>query len=256
MATQNKSAKRQQEDAALNRVLLWFGGTVLLELLVLLLNRFYINGTVQMTAVLNNVILGVGVGGVILAVAAGLLLTRNRKEKKTVLVPATGLVFGVALAVCCLITFLWHSAGLDLLYTLIPAVCVLALVYYLYQREFFTVSLLSGGTLLATWLLWKAGGAPNPFTYGVCVLVAVLAAAIAVMTRVLQMNDGQLGKQTAKIRVFQKNATYLCIYITCGISALVLLAGLLLGATAAYAALFLTVAWIFIMAVFYTVRLM
>ncbi|MEG1747749.1 MAG: hypothetical protein RR226_04910, partial [Oscillospiraceae bacterium] len=126
----------------------------------------------------------------------------------------------------------------------------------LYQREFFTVALLSAGTLLATWLFWKAAGTPSTITYAVCIFVAVLAVVIAIVTRLLQMKDGQFTVKETKLRIFQKNATYLCIYITCIISALVLLAGLLLGATAAYAALFLTVAWIFIMAVFYTVRLM
>ncbi|MEG2138669.1 MAG: hypothetical protein RRY64_08420, partial [Oscillospiraceae bacterium] len=251
MATQNKSAKRQQEDDALNRVLIWFGGTVLLELLVLLLNRFYINGTVQMMSVLNKVVPILGVVAAILAVVCGLQLKRYRSAKKVTPIPAAGMVFCAAAAICCFVTFLWNSTGLDLLYTLIPAICVLALVYYLYQREFFTIALLSAGTLLATWLLWKAGGVADTFTYLVCVLVAILAVAVAVITRMLQKNEGQFPVKSGKLRIFQKNATYLCIYITCIISALVLLAGLLLGATAAYAALFLTVAWIFIMAVFY-----
>ncbi|MEG1240026.1 MAG: hypothetical protein RSD46_01615 [Oscillospiraceae bacterium] len=256
MAVQDKSAKRQQEDIALNRLLLWFGGTVILELLVLLMNRVYLNGTVQLVAALNKVILILCVVGVVLAVVSGLWLARCRKEKKHTTMPAACLVFFAALAICSAVTTLWRAAGLDLLYMLLPAICILALVYYLYQREFFTVALLSAGTLLATWLLWKAAGTPSTITYAVCIFVAVLAVVIAIVTRLLQMKDGQFTVKETKLRVFQKNATYLCIYITCIISILVLLAGLLLGATAAYAALFLTVAWIFIMAVFYTVRLM
>ena len=43
MDKKKRSAQKQLEDRTLDRVLLWFGAAVVIELLVLLANRFYIN---------------------------------------------------------------------------------------------------------------------------------------------------------------------------------------------------------------------
>jgi len=46
------------------------------------------------------------------------------------------------------------------------------------------------------------------------------------------------------------------VYLTCGIVAAVLAAALILGTAAAYYLIFVMVAWLFVMAVYYTVKLM
>ena len=47
MNKEDRLAKKQKEDQALNRVLLWFGGAVILEFFLLLLNRFGIHFDAQ-----------------------------------------------------------------------------------------------------------------------------------------------------------------------------------------------------------------
>ncbi|MEG2421670.1 MAG: hypothetical protein RSB55_08965 [Oscillospiraceae bacterium] len=259
MQAKEKQTKRQREDAALNRVLLWFGGAVLLELLVLLMNRFYINfdtTSTQVVFVLSKVILVLIWAGALGAIGSAAWLVTCRMAKKPLLVPTALLVASASVAACCFITLQWRNEGVRLLYTLIPAAAVLALIYYLYQREFFTVSLLSGGALFSTWTLWKAAGTPSTGAYLLCAVVGALALAVALLARVLQKGDGVLVRGEKKLRLLPKKATYSCIYLTCGITAAILLCGLIFGAVVAYAALFVAVAWIFIMAVYYTVRLM
>ena len=43
MDKKQREARRHQEDMALNRALLWVGGAIVLEVLLLLVNRYYIN---------------------------------------------------------------------------------------------------------------------------------------------------------------------------------------------------------------------
>ena len=43
MDKNQREARRRQEDKAFNRGLLWVGGAIVLELLMLLVNRYYIH---------------------------------------------------------------------------------------------------------------------------------------------------------------------------------------------------------------------
>ena len=47
MDKRTKAERAKQEEAAMNRVLIWIGGSVVLEALLLLLNRFYSNYQVK-----------------------------------------------------------------------------------------------------------------------------------------------------------------------------------------------------------------
>lgn len=72
----------------------------------------------------------------------------------------------------------------------------------------------------------------------------------------MQKNGGVLRLGGRSIQVFGRNAGYGMVYLTCGIVAAVLAAALILGTAAAYYLIFVMVAWLFVMAVYYTVKLM
>ena len=59
-----------------------------------------------------------------------------------------------------------------------------------------------------------------------------------------------------KFQLFPRNTSYGMIYLTCAVIAAAVAAALLLGTAAAYYLIFALVAWLFIMAVYYTVKLM
>ena len=46
-AAEKRAARSHKEDVVLNRVLVWFGAAVVAELLLLLINRYYINYTTR-----------------------------------------------------------------------------------------------------------------------------------------------------------------------------------------------------------------
>lgn len=184
-----RQAKRQQEDAILNRILILFVCAVAVEAILLILNRF---------------------------------------------------IPGLAV-------FHWLTI-------LVPAATVLAMVYYLFQRDFFCIALISAGGIFSLQLYRKLFFT-HPFRIR-CgfVLGFVLLAAAAVVFFLFQCKKSTLPRQVQ--RFLSKDANYPLLYITCALNAVLLILTLALGGTAAYYLLFVLVGWLFVMAVYYVVKLM
>lgn len=184
-----QQAKRQQEDAALNRILIWFGAAVVAEFLLLLISR---------------------------------------------LAPAFGL--------------------LRYLTVLVPAVAVLAVIYYLFQRDFFCISTISAGGLLSLLLYRKLFfWHPNLIRCGYVLAFLLLAAAVVLLVLL------QKGKRPLPLgidKLIPKDANFPLLYATCVLVAVLLALTLILGGTIAYYFLFLIAGWLFITAVYYVVKLM
>lgn len=254
-----RAERTKQEDAILNRVLFWIAGAVVLEALLLLLNRFYVDFNASDTSI--AIAVGLEVAIKILAVAfpicfvvcvAWAVMTK-RSGKKNGLPLILSAVAGV-LSVCVLVVLFFYSSGIRMLYILVPVMAVLALVYYLYQREFFTITALCAGGILGVWLIHRNTRAPLLYSY--FVVLAVVLLAVVIVGRILQGNGGVLKLGEKSYSLLPANANYIMLYVTCGVVALAILLGLiapLLSVAVIYA---LIVAWMLIMAVYYTVRLM
>lgn len=149
--------------------------------------------------------------------------------------------------------FLPGLAVIRWLTILVPVAAVLALVYYLFQRDFFCITLICAGGILSL-QLYRRMFWTHPFRIR-CgfVLGFVLLAAAVVVLILLQRGGGVFPKG---VRFLSKDANYPLLYITCAVNALLLALTLILGGTAAYYLLFVLVGWLFIMAVYYTVKLM
>lgn len=187
--TKNQQAKRQQEDAALNRILIWFGCSAVAEFILLLINRF---------------------------------------------LPGLGVIR-------------WLTV-------LVPVVAVLALVYYLFQRDFFCITLISAGGILSL-QMYRRMIFSHPFRLHCGFVLAFLLLAAAVVVFILL----QRGKRPFPLgidKLVPVEANYPLLYITCVLNAVLLVLALALGVIAAYYLLFVLVGWLFIMAVYYTVKLM
>lgn len=258
MDKRKKREKKVQEEQAVNRVLLWFGGAVLLELFVLLLNRYYINfdaaGTQMAYGIARflRVLVWVALAGA--AVCALWALFRHRRGKKSFPLRALAVAFG-ALALCAAIASWWKALGVQFLYLAVPVAAVLALVYYLYQREFFLVAALGALGLFALWCYRRLHLEEPVAVYAVFAAVGLATALAAVGFALLRKGKGRLPGKKHR-RVLPGKTRYGMLFAACAVNALSLVLTLVLGATAAYVLLLVTVAWIFGAAVYYTVRLM
>lgn len=188
-----QQAKRQQEDAALNRILLWFCGAVVVEFILLMVARF---------------------------------------------APDSELIHYLTI--------------------LVPAVAVLAVIYYLFQRDFFCIAVISACGLLCLMLYRKLFYSLRSMLYAGFVLAFLLLAAAVVVLILLQLDKLKLPTALDKaIRVLlPRESNFPLLYATCALVALLLALTLILGGTTAYYLMFVLVGWLFIMAVYYVVKLM
>lgn len=253
---QRQSARRKQEDAALNKLLIWFGIAIGYEAIVLLLKRFYVNvrgaGEIDFALGLAQVFSVLQWVAPILTVAAAVWAVMSRRSGKPVRVPVicTGALFALSFTV--ILTYRFNGNGVELLGVVAPVTAVLALVYYLYQREFFCNTLFTGGGILCLWLYRRYYSHRPAYVLAGFIVGWALLILVALAARKLSESGGKWKQR----QVFPAKTSYLPTYITCGLTALTMAAAMVGGAAVAYYAIFALVIWLFCMAVYYTVRMM
>ena len=186
--------RERQEDVVLNKVLWWIVGAVVLEFLLLLLNRFYSYYTPDGIALAQALRTVFTVLGIVLPLCFLALLawyrSARRSGKGTRLSGALTLI-ALALAVCAVVIAVFRASGIQFLYIAVPAVAVLALIYYLYQREFFFAAVLSALGLLGVKVVPYHFGFPA-IAYGYAVVLGVALVGAVVVFRVMQAAEGKL----------------------------------------------------------------
>ena len=192
MKKKEQSKREIQEDIVLNKVLWWIVGTVVVEFFVLMLNRFYVNYrvaeidfAVALRPVFHVLTYVLPLCFVVLLIA-WLALRRKGKGSKPLAVLT---VVALLLAICVSVTWLFGAPGVKFLYIAVPAVGVLALVYYLYQHEFFLVAVLSALGLLGVWVLPHDSGT----LVKACVMLAVIVVVLAAAARICPDAPEQAG---------------------------------------------------------------
>lgn len=249
------SAQSRREDEALNRTLLWIGGAAVLILVLLFCNRYYVNyrtTEVMFAATLSKVLPIVAILGFVGCAAGVFLAIGAGKKGRSMKWPTALAVLCGGFALCVGLVWRYQGTGVQFLCGLILAVAVLALVYYLFQREFFAIALVTGVGMAGLWMVRRAGGAHAVVLYGYLVVAALVLVIVAWGARKLQASGGVWkGKN-----FLSKNAAYGMIYITCALIAALLIAAVVAGAGVAYYLMFPAVGWLVVMAVYFTVKLM
>lgn len=250
------AARSRREDEVLNRTLLWIGGAAVLLLFLLFINRYFLHyraSELSLVLALNRYILpGITILGLVGVAVGGLLVKRALSAGRSAKWFAVLALFCAGLALCSLAARLFHAAGVQFMCAAIPAIAVLALVYYLFQREFFLIALAAGVGIAALWVIRRAGTAHIMFLYGALMGALAVLLALALICRRLQAAQGLWkGK-----RLLAKHAAYPMIYATCVVMAVLLLIAAVVGSGIAYYLMFPAVGWLIIMAVYFTVKLM
>lgn len=246
----------RQEEEALYKAFGWIGGAVVLEILLLALNRFYVNYTVDQIDLAEALRVVFDKLAVILPVCFVVLLVVTlllRRAGRLILVPAVATLAALVLSLCAIVICVFDASGIHFLYVAVPVMAVLALIYYLYQREFFF------GAVLGVLGLVGVKVIPHRVStvwmgYGYLVVLGVILLAAVIFFRVLQSGDGSI-RMGGKLReVFPRSANYALLYATCAVVAAVTVAVVVLGSMAVFYGVL--VAWLLILAVYYTVRMM
>lgn len=253
-----KAAREKAEEEALNRILCWVAGGTVLEFLLLLLNRYYYRAKVSeyaIVAALDVAIKILAVAGLLCAAAAFYWWNGARKTKKGAMLPAALGFFMLGVSAGCFAAWFFYGSGIQLMYVAVPVAVVLAVIFYLYQREFFLIASESALALLVIWVCSRGlGGRYALIAYASVALGALAVVAAAGLCRKAQAGNGVMEVNGRDVRFFAKDANYALLYLGSIILLLVLiLAAIGISQMALYA---VTVAWLLVAAVYYTVKLM
>ena len=253
MDKKQKEERRRQEDQALNRGLIWVGAAIVLELLLLFVKRYYLEfrpSEVEIAIAIRSGLKALRLIGTAVAVicavwAAARLKKGDRAGLPIVLAMASG-----ALAICAHVSLAFKASGVQMLFLLVPAWAGLALVYYLYQKEFFLAAVANGLSVFGLWFIRSGGVGPE----AVLVLVGIVLVSAAALW--FKQKNGEVSVAGIQLRVFPKDTSYGVVLATCLASLAAVVLALAMGGTVAYYLIFLMVAWLFALLVYYTVKMM
>lgn len=255
MDRSEREAQRHQEDRALNRALIWVGTAIILEFLLVLVNRYFINYTTATESINRALAIHAALTGLrwislaALVICVVWMLLRLSKNGKAALPGVLSIAAGVLL-LCCHVILRFSDSGLRMLFWLVPAWAALALVYYLYQREFFFSALFSGLGVLGLWFVRHAGSA-SWYTILVVVVMVLLAAGMFLLSK----KQGVLTLGKGKAHLLPAEANYSLVFLSCAISLVVIALAAFVGGSLAYYLLYAMVAWLFALLVYYTVKM-
>lgn len=256
---QIERTKAQMEDYVFRKMMLWCLGAAVAEVIMILFNRFYVHARtdeIGAMAALDKVMMVlpvVGVIGFLVFLVLGLRLWRGgdlvHEGTGQFILGAAFLAVGVG----CFIMRHYGAVGAPVVLAAIPCLGVLALLYYLFQKECFCCAVICFLTVLGLWIYRvTSGGTTALICMGVIAVVGIVG---ILLGRKLQQGGGVLVRGERRTRLFQSDAVYSSFYLTVLFSVLVMIAAIVFGVAVAYYAIWVVVAWLFILAVFFTSKL-
>ncbi|MBS7218104.1 MAG: hypothetical protein KH028_01660 [Oscillospiraceae bacterium] len=250
-----REAQRRQEDRDLNRALIWIGAAIILEFLLVLVNKYYINfrtteESINLAMAISAALNGLRWGSLVALLACGVWTALRLKQGGQVGLPLTLTAVSAALFLCAQITLVFQESGVRMLFWLVPAWAALALVYYLYQREFFLSALVSGVGVLGLWFIRHAG-ASSLYAIGAVVVILLLLGLILW----LKGHGGRLFAGEAG-QLLPEEAGYPLMLLSCVVSLGAIAIAAFVGGALSYYLLYAMVAWLFALLVYYTVKMM
>ena len=240
----NPNSKPVKRDEPMTGAMKLFLAGWVAEMYLLVVSRFYTNGTAdQMLAWYDRYLFYVmGVGAVLLV--AGVVCAVLWKADKKKLVSALSLAaFGAFFGLSALL-FRWSMSMLTLFTVVVPVVMLMGIVWSLYDRECALSLTILGTTIIALWICRKQLSSMYLGTY---VKIFAVVYILVLVAAVLLVKLGKLGK------LLPAKAPHLPVYAACGLSVAAMLAALF-STTLAYYAIWVLAIVVFALAVYYTVK--
>lgn len=262
MATEKKKIDTRREEYATNRILVVFTYAFLLILGLMLAYRGYMSvSTMFVTQKILYVFAGIGAVGTVAGLAWGIF---GKKRELKVINGWSVALGSLIVAICAIFGAVATSSGVRMMYVFVPIVSVIILIYFLYPRDFFAISVVCACTAVLLWFIsrsvadgfvWTRGIRVNLVFIGMIVAL-VLLAAYALAVRFVAKRDGMLKLGGKTVELVPPSTKYLLSYLTAAVSAACILVGYICGAAVAYYLVFAAVAYLFILAVYYTVKML
>ena len=240
----NSNSKPVKRDEPMTGAMKFFLAGCVAELYLLIIRRFYVNGTaVQQIAWFDKYLFFLmGIGAVVL-VAGAVCAAMWRADRKKLILALSLLGAGAFVGLSSLLVR-WNMSSLSLLTTIVPTVMILGILWSLYDRECALALTILGMTLFGLWVFRRVGASQSLGLYvkAAAVIYIVLIVAVALLAK-----SGKLGK------LLPARSDLVPVYVACALSAAAM-AIALISAAAAYYAMWALAIVVFALAVYYTVK--
>jgi len=250
-----RSERARREDMITNRILVIFLAAFAVMAGLMTVNRFYNASwdsffTTQRTLYRLCLILAAAGVGMTAYALASLGKPSRAKLYGGLAVPAFFLSGG------CYIMARYDLAGIGVMYAILPAVAVLYLIFYTYQREFLCIAVTTGLGALTLWFIRSTASSEFVIWWLIPSLAILGIAVLAAALTYLRTKDGLLKVGRNELRVFPAGTKYRLMYANCGLVAVAVAVASLLGGAAAFYLMFALFGLLFVAAVYYTVKMM
>ena len=257
MANNNKRAERMaKSDRNVNRAMILLTVGLVAEFYLLMVNNYFVKGAVGQVLVMMSVLKVLGIAGAA-AFGAGLVLWIMRK-KWTRFAPAAPwlLCAGFFFAMSSELMLKIYPQGTKAMCVLVPVAMLLGIVFLLYPREFSLQALALTAAMMAMYLIHRGGGSDNwnALVIGCSVFAALVIAALAVAVCKAGKNKGELEK-LGGLRIVSQGGNYKLIYAVLGLCLAAIVIALFASGIAYYG-LWVLAAATFLLAVYYTIKMM
>lgn len=257
MAKNNKHTERMaKSDRNVNRAMILLMVGLIAEFYLLMVNNYFVKGAVGQVLTMMTVLKVLGIAGAALF-GAGLVLWLMRK-KWTRFAPAAPwlLSIGFFFAVSSQLMLKIHPQGTTVMCVLVPVAMLLGIVFLLYPREFSLQALALTAAMMAMYLIHRGGGSDTwrGLVIGCSVFAALVIAALAVAVSKAGKNGGKLEK-LGDLRIVSVDGNYKLIYAVLAVCVAAIVIALF-ATGIAYYGLWILAVGTFLLAVYYTVKMM
>ena len=275
MSKKRVSAKKEKEKESYGKVITVFILAIAAVAYLMIIYKLYSRAdTLVGTYNFLIIMTWVGVAGTVFGIVWAAV--SNMRKEKAGRSRINGVFIAVIFAligICDWLMSVYYLDAIQVLWVVVPAIAVLYLIYCCYQQEFFIIALLSGISIFLLWFLsktdftgiaarlgWIVGTQGNSFwlPYQVTAFIVGYAVIIVcfVFTKIAGKQKGGLNFGDKSIGFLTPKAEYTTLFISYAVMAAVLLAALIGGSVGAYYAMIAAIAYLFIMAVYHTVKMM
>lgn len=257
MAKNNKHTERMaKSDRNVNRAMILLMVGLIAEFYLLMVNNYFVKGAVGQVLTMMTVLKVLGIAGAALF-GAGLVLWFMRK-KWTRFAPAAPwlLSIGFFFAVSSQLMLKIYPQGTTVMCVLVPVAMLLGIVFLLYPREFSLQALALTAAMMAMYLIHRGGGSDTwrGLVIGCSVFAALVIAALAVAVSKAGKNGGKLEK-LGDLRIVSVDGNYKLIYAVLAVCVAAIVIALF-ATSIAYYGLWVLAVGTFLLAVYYTVKMM
>ncbi len=249
-----RAARMEQNNRNMNRTLELLTAGFLAEFYLLMVNNYFVRGTISQLAAVATALEYMVYVGIALVLAGVVLLFVNRKKDKGLTKTNKWLIIaGVFFTLSSELMLTVYPQGTTAMCIFVPVVMILGVIFLLYQREFSVQTVALVISITAMFLLGRGAGKANwaLIVKGYSVAAIAVLLVMLFLTYTAQKNGGAV----KGIAVFPAKTDYKMVYAVLAVCVAAILAALLVGSVAFYGVWVLSIA-LFVLAVYYTVKML